>query len=268
MFSQKFAFHFRLLHLVPKVNCGAFSTPLRRLSHMTVSISTTLSSHRLMTNPPTDILTKIEYHKEQIAIHRRGMKLGIKYSSRRVGGHTTQYRRLCALAGIKIDIPKAQDKPQITVGKPCRYKACKGRNHKAHGEKCPVASSRGKTGGKSGTGESKQRLGSTNGNFRTVRQCGCPVRQHHEDCPHARLSVDQRLRKYGSVRKVRQVLNINPISWRMDAISVAPVRNFLTGVQGVCSGCKESMPASQAKLVHKSDVYSNPARVVCDACDA
>lgn len=220
----------------------------------------------------TDLAEKIEYHKEQMKIHRQGMRDNVKYSSRRLGGHTTQYRRLCRLAGIKIDIPKAclpaQDKPQINIGKPCRYKACKGRNHALHGEKCPVASSRGKTGGKSGTGESKQRLGSTNGNFRTVRPCGCPVRQHREDCPHARLSIDQQLRKYGSVKKVRQVLNINTVTWRADAIAVAPVRNFLRGVDGVCSSCNISIKASQAKLVHKSDVYANPARVICDACDA
>ena len=54
--------------------------------------------------------------------------------------------------------------------KPCRYKACKGRAHKAHidpetglPEKCPVASGRGKAGGKSGTGASKARNGAKNG---------------------------------------------------------------------------------------------------------
>jgi len=47
--------------------------------------------------------------------------------------------------------------------KPCRYKACKGRAHGAYNEKCPIASGRGKTGGKSGTGASKARKGSQNG---------------------------------------------------------------------------------------------------------
>lgn len=47
--------------------------------------------------------------------------------------------------------------------KPCRYKACKGRAHGAYGEKCPIASGRGKTGGKNGTGESKARKGAKNG---------------------------------------------------------------------------------------------------------
>ncbi len=216
----------------------------------------------------TDLAEKIEYHKQQMKIHRQGMRDGVKYSSRRLGGHTTQYRRLCGIAGIKIEVSTPAPAPAPAVGKPCRYKACKGRNHSLHGEKCPVASSRGKTGGKSGTGESKQRLGSTNGNFRTVRACGCPVRQHREDCPHARLSIDQQLRKYGSVKKVRQVLNINTVTWRGDAIAVAPVRNFLRGVDGVCSSCSISIKASQAKLVHKSDVYANPARIICDACDA
>jgi len=47
--------------------------------------------------------------------------------------------------------------------KPCRYKACKGRAHGAYGEKCPIASGRGKTGGKNGTGASKARKGAKNG---------------------------------------------------------------------------------------------------------
>ena len=47
--------------------------------------------------------------------------------------------------------------------KPCRYKACKGRAHGAYNEKCPIASGRGKTGGKNGTGASKARKGAENG---------------------------------------------------------------------------------------------------------
>ena len=225
-----------------------------------------------MTHQREQLMAKIEYHKTAIETHRKGMKLGIKYSSRKVGGHTTQYRRLCRIAGIKLDIPvvcpPAQDKPRITIGKPCRYKACKGRNHKAHGEKCPVASARGKTGGKNGDGDSKRRLGDTNGKYKGVRECGCPMRQHNFDCPHARPSVSQQLRHYGVAKQVRQVLNIPTISWRAEAIQVAPVANFLRGVQGVCEGCSKTIPAIKAVKVHRADVYSNPARVICDACEA
>ena len=84
-------------------------------------------------------MSTIEYHKQQMQLAREGMAKGIKYSSRRLGGHTTQYRRLCRLAGIPV-IVKTTIKVSPVIGKPCRYKACKGRNHKAHGEKCPVAS--------------------------------------------------------------------------------------------------------------------------------
>jgi hypothetical protein len=99
----------------------------------------------------TDLPDRIERKKKDMENARLGMAQGIKYSSRSLGGHTTQYRRLCRLAGIKIDVPKPTVKIEAIkpIGKPCRYKACKGRNHALHGEKCPVASARGKTGGKS-----------------------------------------------------------------------------------------------------------------------
>ena len=212
------------------------------------------------------MLAEIEAKKEDMKNARIGMAQGIKYSSRSLGGHTTQYRRLCRLAGIKIDLPEI--KKVRVVGKPCRYKACKGRNHKMHGEKCPVASARGKTGGKAGDGEVKQRLGSTNGNFKAVRECGCPMRQHRIDCSEARLSVQQQLRRYGAVKKAREVLNINPISWLDQAITTAGVSAMLHGVRGVCAGCSQSVSAIAAKKIHRADVMQNPARVICDACEA
>ena len=190
---------------------------------------------------------------------RLGMAQGIKYSSRSLGGHTTQYRRLCRLAGIKIDVPKIECKPtpKITIGKPCRYKACKGRNHALHGEKCPIASARGKTGGKSGEGDSKRRVGEANGRYIDGRKKAVK-----------RQLISQVVVGQKSSKTTREVLNINPISWLDSAITTAAVAGMLGGVRGVCSGCSQSMPAIQARKIHRADITQNPARVICDACEA
>ena len=75
------------------------------------------------------------------------------------------------------------------VRKPCRYKACKGRIH-PEGEKCPVASSRGKKGGSGKKSETwiQNRIGSKNPNFKGTRKCGCPIRQHLPNCSQSRMS--------------------------------------------------------------------------------
>jgi len=223
----------------------------------------------MTTKPTPELLARIDDKKNDMIAARRGMSEGIKYSSRSLGGSTTQYRRLCRLAGIKVEVTKVEpEAPIIYSGKPCRYKKCKGRNHKAHGEKCPIASARGKTGGHSGEGESKQRLGSTNGNFRTVRECGCPVRQHRASCEQARLIISPNVRLTESTGKsVRKTLNLRHISWLDQALTVSAVSNYLHGVTGVCSGCDTNLPARQAMKVHRADIHDNPARVICGGCD-
>ena len=207
-----------------------------------------------MTNTPA-LLAHIEQKKKDMENARLGMAQGIKYSSRSLGGHTTQYRRLCRLAGIKIDLPEIKAiKP---IGKPCRYKACKGRNHALHGEKCPVAAARGKTGGKSGEGDSKRRIGEANGRYIDGRK-NAVKRQLI-----SQVVVGQKIGK-----TAREVLNINPITWLDSAITTAAVAGMLGGVRGVCSGCSQSMPAIQARKIHQADITQNPARVICDACEA
>lgn len=210
---------------------------------------------------------KIQYHKQQMQLAREGMAKGIKYSSRRLGGHTTQYRRLCRLAGIPV-IVKTTIKVSPVIGKPCRYKACKGRNHKAHGEKCPVASARGKTGGQNGEGDSKKRVGSSNGNYRDVRPCGCPMRQHKPTCHLAQPMSSSKVKLTMIQRNTRSILNIKEVSWIEKAIPVSAVANYLNGVSGVCGSCSKSVPANKAKKIHKDDVYQNPVRIICDACEA
>ena len=57
----------------------------------------------------TDLHDRIERKKKDMENARLGMAQGIKYSSRSLGGHTTQYRRLCRLAGIEIDLPEIKE---------------------------------------------------------------------------------------------------------------------------------------------------------------
>ena len=227
-----------------------------------------LSSNGVSQVLMTDLPDRIERKKKDMENARLGMAQGIKYSSRSLGGHTTQYRRLCPLAGIEIHVCKpAEDEVKITIGKPCRYKACKGRNHALHGEKCPVASARGKTGGKSGEGDSKKRNGEANGRYIDGRK---------NALKEARLLRKQQKRAYSNryntafytTKKIKETLNLNPITWLDSAITTAAVAGMLGGVRGVCSGCSQSMPAIQARKIHRADITQNPARVICDACEA
>jgi len=231
-----------------------------------------MSAEIMSIDATPELLERIAQKKEDMTLARRGMKEGIKYSSRSLGGHTTQYRRLCRLAGIKVAVSKPQPAPQATpiIGKPCRYKKCKGRSHKAHGEKCPIASARGKTGGEMGEGENKQRLGSENGNFRTVRECGCPVRQHRLDCKHASHAHRKDfglVAAYLNSKNARVKINVRKISWLDQALTVSAVAKYLYGVTGVCSGCDNTFPANRAIMVHRADITQNPARVVCEGCN-
>ena len=245
-------------------------------------LNTITASARLM----LDIETRIQQKFNDMKTARENMKLGIKYSSRSLGGHTTQYRKLCLEAGIEpsilgnpsrasISCKPALETPLIIIGKPCRYKACKGRNHKAHNEKCPVASSRGKTGGKNGLGDSKKRLGDTNGNFRDVRPCGCPMRQHKTTCKHSKNYHNNLLKNNTFDTKLIHQKNIQTkkilnYSWKHEAISIQKIPlGFLKSLDAVCSCCSWTGKANQAAKVHQTDVNTqNPVRVICNACEA
>ena len=229
----------------------------------TISISTKSMSQVLMTNKATpELLSRIEQKKNDMKTARRGMAEGIKYSSRSLGGHTTQYRRLCALAGIKIDVCKpTEDKPQITIGKPCRYKACKGRNHALHGEKCPVASARGKTGGKSGEGDSKRRVGEANGRYIDGRKKAAKRQLISQVVVGQNIAAPN----YAINASGRKIINL--ISWRDQALTTAAVAHMVRGVDGVCGGCRKTLPAIKSVKIHRADIACNPARVICDACE-
>ena len=153
-----------------------------------------------------------------------------------------------------------------TTTKPCRYKACKGRDHKAHNEKCPVASSRGSTGGKT-TGPSKYRRGENNGNFKGLRPCGCPQRQHLKTCSLAFSRGPVNFRQIITpARKIRREINLP--EWYAHGHNPAMIAAMIRGVSAICSVCNKPHKAAEAAKIHPKDFNQNPVRSVCRGCDA
>mgnify|MGYP003649169950 CR=1 FL=1 len=149
-----------------------------------------------------------------------------------------------------------------TMGKfPCRYKKCNGA---VHSGKCPVASSRGKKGGKT-TGDSKKRMGDSNGRFKHgYRDCCNTLKTspHDINCSKANMMLRKEIRaKTNFSTPIPQI----SISWAKDAIAIEPISFMLRGIEGQCP-CGITMPAIKAVKVHPKDINSNPARVICGAC--
>ena len=150
--------------------------------------------------------------------------------------------------------------------KPCRYKACKGRDHHAHNEKCPIASSRGSTGGKT-TGPSKSRKGKDNGNFKGFRLCGCPQRQHLRTCSLAFSRGPVNFKEIKTVaRQARKILNLP--EWYQQGHNPAMIHSMIRGVSAVCVMCGTPHKATEAAKIHPKDFNQNPIRSVCRGCDA
>lgn len=150
--------------------------------------------------------------------------------------------------------------------KPCRYKACKGRDHHAHNEKCPVASSRGSRGGKT-TGPSKSRKGEDNGKFTGLRPCGCPKRQHLKTCHLAFSRGPVNFRQIiPPARKIRREINLP--AWYANGHNPAMIAAMIRGVSAICSVCGVTHKAAEATKIHPKDFNQNPVRSVCRGCDA
>ena len=153
-----------------------------------------------------------------------------------------------------------------TTAKPCRYKACKGRIHAHHNEKCPVASARGSTGGKSGSGDQKARDGDQNGRFTGLRPCGCPKRQHLPTCSLAFSRGPVSFREIKTVaRQARKILNLP--DWYTQGLAPAPIVSMIRGVDAICSVCGTTHKAVDATKIHRDDIRQNPVRSVCRGCD-
>ena len=183
---------------------------------------------------------------------------------------------------------------------PCRYKKCKGVVHR---NKCPIASSRGSKGG-SKTGTSKSRTGSQNGNFRAVRECGCPQRQHKITCSKSRKltnitkaiinnhdwnynpisksdyifnQMDSKIEKIRIARKENIPTKRMFVNWELENaayIKTVPHFQYLK-YTGVCASCKCEEKVTLASKIHIQDIkYSLPkvnyfkARIICNACEA
>ena len=152
-----------------------------------------------------------------------------------------------------------------TTAKPCRYRKCKGRIHPP-GEKCPVAAARGSKGGKSGSGDIKARDGDQNGNFKGLRDCGCPRRQHNKDCHLAFSRGPVNFRQVRTVaRKARKILNLP--DWYQQGLAPAPIVSMIRGVDAICSICGTNHKAIEASKIHRDDIRQNPVRSVCRGCD-
>ena len=153
-----------------------------------------------------------------------------------------------------------------TTAKPCRYKACEGRIHAHYNEKCPVASSRGSTGGKT-TGPSKSRKGKDNGNFKGLRPCGCPQRQHLKTCEHAFSRGPVNFKEIiAPARKIRREINLP--AWYANGHNPAMIAAMIRGVSAICSVCGVTHKAAEATKIHPKDFNQNPVRSVCRGCDA
>ncbi len=152
------------------------------------------------------------------------------------------------------------------TARPCRYKACKGRDHHAHNEKCPVASARGSKGGKGGTAWTKARDGDQNGRFTGLRPCGCPKRQHLKTCHLAFSRGPVNFREIKTVaRQARRTLNLP--SWYANGHNPAMIAAMIRGVSAVCSVCGVTHKALEATKIHRDDFNQNPVRSVCRGCD-
>lgn len=185
---------------------------------------------------------------------------------------------------------------------PCRYKKCKGVIHRG---KCPVASSRGSKGG-SKVGSSKSRIGSQNGRFVGLRECGCPQRQHKITCSksqkltkitkaiinnhdfnydeNASLEIyDKKMQLKFPQPKLRLARKENiPIKrqlakWEFEnAAYVKSIPHFsFLKYTGVCASCAREEKVTLASKIHIEDIkYRLPkvnyfkARIICNACEA
>ena len=155
--------------------------------------------------------------------------------------------------------------------KPCRYKACNGRSHTAHGEKCPISSARGSTGG-SKKGATKARKGNKNGRAKAPRSCCGTLhsKPHAITCSKAKISLRKDSAKL-TLRKARKE-SVTPkkveISWAGFAVPTSLFKAMSRNITGTCGGCKTEMSATKASKIHRADVQPNKtdARLICGVC--
>lgn len=127
-----------------------------------------------------------------------------------------------------------------------------------------IQQAKGRKGGKA-TGDSKRRLGSTNGRFSEGRErhecCGAiKGRSHKQNCDNHRVNKMRRLLRKESI--TTPVKNIDLTGF----IQSGAVSMMLHGSTGVCVVCKTQSPAIQSAKVMQVDITSNPMRVVCASC--
>jgi len=155
--------------------------------------------------------------------------------------------------------------------KPCRYKACNGRSHTAHGEKCPISSARGSSGGLK-KGACKARKGNSNGRAKAPRKCCGTLtsKPHAITCRHAKISLrkDSAKLTLKAARKESMTPKKVEIAWAGFAVPTTLFKAMSRNITGKCGGCESEMSATKAAKIHRADVQPNKddARLICGGC--
>ena len=124
----------------------------------------------------------------------------------------------------------------------------------------------GRKGGKT-TGDSKARLGESNGRFSEGRErhacCGAiKGRSHKKHCENHRSNkIARALRKEG-----KQTTTVKKEVIDTDFIHAAPVSFMLRGCELVCVICNEQKNTAESKKGHKDDCTRPTMRVICNNC--
>jgi len=123
----------------------------------------------------------------------------------------------------------------------------------------------GRKGGKT-TGDSKARLGESNGRFSADRErqpcCGAiKGRSHKKTCPnHKSNKIARALRKEAVVSPPKKKEDDS------DFLQVQPVAFMLRGCELICVRCDKKKNVGESKKVHKDDVTRPTMRVICEKC--
>ena len=129
-----------------------------------------------------------------------------------------------------------------------------------------IQQAKGRIGGLT-TGDSKRRLGASNGRYSEGRErhpcCGAiKGRSHKKTCENHRNNKIAR-----ALRKDNMPVKVNTDNFDFTPyISSSAVIMMLRGTQGICQICNTTINSVQSKKVHKSDLNEPTMRVICASC--
>lgn len=129
-----------------------------------------------------------------------------------------------------------------------------------------IQQAKGRIGGLT-TGDSKRRLGASNGRYSEGRErhpcCGAiKGRSHKKTCENHRNNKIAR-----ALRKDNIPVKVNTDNFDFTPyISSSPVIMMIRGTQGICQICNTTINSVQSKKVHKADLNEPTMRVICASC--